>query len=82
MGYGGVTPDGEDATNELSYLILEAAIDCQTPHHTITVRVHEKTPETLMLKALEVVKTGIGMPAFVGDKSYIQYLINQGVSLP
>jgi len=78
---GGVTPDGEDATNELSYLILEAARDCQTPHHTITIRVHEKTPEKLMLKALEVVKTGIGMPAFIGDKSYIQYLVNHGVSL-
>jgi len=78
---GGVTPDGEDATNALSYLILEAAKDCQTPHHTITVRVHEKTPEELMLKALEVVKTGIGMPAFVGDKSYIEYLVNQGVPL-
>lgn len=78
---GGVTPDGEDATNELSYLILEAAKDCQTPHHTITVRVHERTPEALMLKALEVVKTGIGMPAFVGDKSYIEYLVNQGVPL-
>ncbi len=78
---GGVTPDGEDATNELSYLILEAAKDCQTPHHTITVRVHDKTPESLMLKALEVVKTGIGMPAFVGDKSYIEYLLSQGVPL-
>lgn len=78
---GGLTPDGEDATNELSYLILEAAKDCQIPHHTITVRVHEGTPEALMLKALEVVKTGIGMPAFVGDKSYIEYLVNQGVPL-
>ncbi|HUV73779.1 MAG TPA: pyruvate formate lyase family protein [Anaerolineae bacterium] len=78
---GGLTPDGEDATNELSYLILEAARDCQTPHHTITVRVHEETPEDLMLRALEVVKTGIGMPAFIGDKSYIEYLVSQGVPL-
>lgn len=78
---GGVTPDGEDATNELSYLILEAAKDCQTPHYTITLRVHDKTPKDLMLKALEVVKTGIGMPAFVGDKSYIEYLVNQGLPL-
>ena len=78
---GGVTPDGEDATNELSYLILEATKDCQTPHHTITVRVHEGTPEPLMLKALEVVRTGIGMPAFIGDKSYIDYLLSQGVPL-
>jgi pyruvate-formate lyase len=79
---GGMTPDGKDATNELSYLILEAATDCQTPHHTITVRVHDGTPEALMLKALEVVKTGIGMPAFVGDNSYIEYLVREGVSLP
>ncbi len=78
---GGLTPDGQDATNELSYLILEAALDCQTPHYTITVRVHEGTPEALMLKALEVVKTGIGMPAFVGDKSYIEYLVSHGVPL-
>jgi pyruvate formate-lyase/glycerol dehydratase family glycyl radical enzyme len=78
---GGITRDGEDATNDLSYLILEAAKDCQTPHHTITVRVHEKTPDSLLLKALEVVKTGIGMPAFVGDKSYIAYLLSHGVPL-
>jgi pyruvate formate-lyase/glycerol dehydratase family glycyl radical enzyme len=78
---GGVTEDGKDASNELSYLILEAAKDLQTPHHTITLRVHEGTPDTLMLKALEVVRTGTGMPAFVGDKSYIEYLVGQGVSL-
>ncbi|MBN2401766.1 MAG: formate C-acetyltransferase [Spirochaetes bacterium] len=78
---GGITPDGKDATNELSYLILDAAKDCQTPHHTITVRVSESTPESLMLKALDVVKTGMGMPAFIGDKSYIEYLTGQGVPL-
>lgn len=78
---GGVTPEGDDATNDLSYLVLEAARQCRTPHHTITIRVHEKTPERLMLKALEVVKLGMGMPAFVGDNSYIGYLTDQGVPL-
>lgn len=78
---GGVTPEGEDATNALSYLILEAARECRTPHHTITVRVHEKTPEALMQKALEVVKLGLGLPAFIGDKSYIDYLTGHGVAL-
>jgi pyruvate formate-lyase/glycerol dehydratase family glycyl radical enzyme len=78
---GGVTPEGEDATNELTYLILQAALQCPTPHHTITLRVHEGTPEALMLKALEVIKTGIGMPAFVGDKSYVEFLLSHGVPL-
>ncbi|MFC1532160.1 glycyl radical protein [Thermodesulfobacteriota bacterium] len=81
MIIGGQTPDGEDASNELSYLILEAAKDCPTPHHTITLRVHDGTPEALMMKALDVVKSGIGMPAFVGDKSYIEFLLSNGVPL-
>jgi formate C-acetyltransferase len=34
-----------------------------------------------MLKAIEVVRTGIGMPAFVGDKSYIEYLLGEGLPL-
>src|SRR5512142_48571 len=78
---GGVTPDGQDASNELSYLILEAANQCRTPHHTITLRVHEETPDDLMLKALQLVRTGMGMPAFVSDQSYIGYLTSQGVPL-
>ena len=81
MTIGGITPEGEDATNELSYLILDALKLCPVPHHTVTVRVHEGTPEDLMLKALEVVRTGIGMPAFVGDKSYVGYLVGEGVPL-
>lgn len=81
MTIGGVTPDGRDGTNELSYLILEAVDQCRTPHHTVTIRVHEGSPEELMIKGLEVVKTGIGMPAFVGDRSYIGFLRREGVSL-
>lgn len=78
---GGVTRDGKDATNDLSYLILDAAKLCPTPHHTITLRVHDGTPQDLMIKALEVVKLGIGLPAFVNDQSYIDYFTGEGASV-
>ena len=74
---GGVKADGSDATNELSYLLLEAAQDTHLPHHTVTVRVHKNTPMKLMVKALECVRSGIGMPAFVGDESYINFFAKQ-----
>ena len=74
---GGVKADGSDATNELSYLLLEAAQDTHLPHHTVTVRVHKNTPMKLMIKALECVRSGIGMPAFVGDESYINFFAKQ-----
>jgi pyruvate formate-lyase/glycerol dehydratase family glycyl radical enzyme len=82
MTIAGIIPQtGEDATNELSYLVLDAIKLCPVPHHTVTVRVNESTPQELLIKALEVVKTGIGMPAFVGDRSYIEYLLSEGLSL-
>lgn len=78
---GGVKEDGSDATNELTYLLLESAKETLLPHFTVTLRVHEKTPPELMKKALEVVRTGIGMPAFVGDQSYINFFTNNGMTL-
>jgi pyruvate formate-lyase/glycerol dehydratase family glycyl radical enzyme len=81
MTIGGVKPDGDDATNEMSYLIIEAARRCPVPHHTITLRVHDGTPDALLLKALEVVEMGTGFPAFVGDRSYIDYFTGEGVPL-
>jgi formate C-acetyltransferase len=81
MTIGGVTSDGKDASNELTYLVLEAANRLRTPHHTITLRVHEETPEDLMVKALEIVKTGIGMPALALDKSFIDYMTSGGIPI-
>ncbi len=81
MTIGGVTSDGKDASNELTYLVLEAANRLRTPHHTITLRVHEGTPEDLLVNALEVVKTGIGMPALALDKSFIDYMTSGGIPI-
>ncbi len=81
MTIGGVSADGKDASNELTYLVLEAANRLRTPHHTITLRVHKGTPENLMVKALEVVKTGIGMPAMALDQSFIDYMTSGGIPL-
>jgi formate C-acetyltransferase len=78
---GGVDAEGNDATNPLTYLLLEAAKETKLPHHTLTLRVHPGTPEKLMMKALEVVRTGIGMPAFVGDESYIRFFVENGMPL-
>ena len=78
---GGVKEDGTDATNELSYLLLDAALETKLPHHTVTIRVHENTPMKLMKKGIEVIKAGLGLPAFIGDKSYIEFFTSNGISL-
>lgn len=78
---GGQTPDGEDATNELSYLWFEAAMRTRTPHPTLSVRVHEKMNDDFAMKAAELCALGLGYPAWFGDRSYIPFLVNQGIPL-
>ena len=77
----GVKPDGSDATNRLSYLLLEALERCPTPHHTLTMRVADSTPDEIMLKGIDCQRKGLSMPAFVGDKSYISFFVNGGLAV-
>ena len=77
---GGTDPvTRADATNELTYLLIDAAMETRTPHHTLTLRVHAGTPDALMKKAVEAVRTGLGMPAFVSEDSYIATFTSRGV---
>jgi Pyruvate-formate lyase len=78
---GGQTTTGVDATNKLTYLILDAAELCPTPHHTITMRVHEGTPPELLERAVRLWKTGLGQPALINDQSVIDYLLSNGVPI-
>jgi pyruvate formate-lyase/glycerol dehydratase family glycyl radical enzyme len=78
---GGQTPDGRDATNELTHLFLEAARRTRTPHPTLSIRCHDHMPKDLMIRGLELVRGGLGFPAFFNDKSNIQWLLSIGVPL-
>ena len=78
---GGIDKDGKEVSNEFSFIWLDAAEEVRTPHPTITLRVSEQTPPALMKRAVEVVRSGIGMPAFVSDKSIINYLLSRNVPL-
>jgi formate C-acetyltransferase len=78
---GGVTRDGQDATNELSYMFLDAEKRIGLAHPNITVRLHKDTPEEFLIKTLEVVRLGRGKPQFANDESSIPSMLNRGVSL-
>ena len=78
---GGQTSGGKDATNELSYLFLEAASKTRSPHPTLSIRYHDKGSTDFYLKGLELVKLGLGYPAFFSDSGSIAWLLEQGVPL-
>jgi pyruvate-formate lyase len=78
---GGQTSDGKDATNELSFLWLEAAERTRTPHPTLSIRWHENLSPEFALKAAQVCSLGMGYPAWFGDRASISYLMAKGATL-
>jgi pyruvate formate-lyase/glycerol dehydratase family glycyl radical enzyme len=77
---GGTTTDGLDATNELSYLILEVAQQIKMPQPGIYVRWHNGIDYNFMVKAIETNRdTRGGIPAFLNDRIAIRNFIASGV---
>ncbi len=76
---GGQKPHGGDATNELSYMILDCAQHLQLYQPSFAARIHNKSPQTYLNKIGEVVKTGIGFPANHFDDTTIKMLLSYGV---
>ena len=78
---GGVTAQGRDATNELSFVWLDAAERAMVAHPTLSIRWHEQMDLDFILRAIEVDKLGLGFPAWFGDTPAIEYLLSQGATL-
>jgi len=78
---GGITPDGRDAVNELSYMILDAEGDVGLGSEDIMVRLNKLNPESYYRKALETAKKLGGKLKFVSDETSIQSMLSLGVPL-
>jgi pyruvate formate-lyase/glycerol dehydratase family glycyl radical enzyme len=69
---GGQTVDGYDATNDLSYLLLDVSSNMQLHEPCVSARIHKRTPDKFMMKCLEAIKAhGGGHPALFNDEVII-----------
>ena len=78
---GGVTRDGKDATNDLTYLMLDATDDLKVPLPTVTVKCHSAMPEALLDRACQMAANGRGNPTLINDEVVIKSKMATGVSL-
>jgi len=78
---GGVGKDGSDATNELSYAILEAVHCANIPGPNLSARMHKSTTKAFYIACLDVLGTGLGYPAFMNDEININALVKAGYPL-
>jgi len=63
INVGGVRPDGTDAANDLSYLLLEVVEEMQLIQPSVCVQVSAVTDDRLVARACEVIRTGLGQPS-------------------
>lgn len=78
---GGQNADGIDVTNDLSFLCIEASMHVHLPQPSLSVRVWNGSPQEFLLKAAELTRTGIGLPAYYNDEVIIPALVGRGLTL-
>ncbi len=78
---GGQDKDGVDVTNDLSFMCIEASRQVFLPQPSLSIRVWNKSPQELLLKAAELTRTGIGLPAYYNDEVIIPALMSRGLTL-
>lgn len=78
---GGQDEEGMDATNDLSFMCIEAAMHVPLPQPSFSVRVWNKTPHSFLIKAAKLTRMGTGLPAYYNDEVIIPAMMSRGVTL-
>ena len=78
---GGIDEDGNDITNNMTYICLEAGKGLRQLQPTIALRVHKNTPKELLSAATDVIRTGVGYPSLFNDEVMVPLINKWGTSL-
>lgn len=80
VAVGGQDENGNDASNALSHLLIQAQEDIGLPQPNLSVRLFEHTDQALLTHAVKCVSKGSGMPQFFNDKTIVSPLMDLGIS--
>ncbi|WP_297433011.1 trans-4-hydroxy-L-proline dehydratase [uncultured Cetobacterium sp.] len=78
---GGITPDGQDGVNDVSYLILRCMDEMKLLQPSSNVQISRKTPIKFLKEACAISRKGWGQPAFYNTEAIVQELLNAGKTL-
>ncbi len=81
INLGGVKENGDDAVNELTFILLDVIEEMRLLQPSSMIQVSKKNPDRFIKRALKIIKTGYGQPSVFNTDSIIQELIRQGKSI-
>ncbi|TFG99563.1 glycyl radical protein [Candidatus Thorarchaeota archaeon] len=78
---GGQDSEGNDVTNEITRLVLEATANIRVTQPTVSFRWHKKTPQDVKLQVVELVSHGLGMPGIFNDEAIIPMMLDKNTTI-
>jgi formate C-acetyltransferase len=81
INLGGVKPDGSDAVNELTYVILDVIEEMRLLQPSSMVQLSRKNPDLFIDRAVKITKSGFGQPSIFNTDAIIQELLGQGKTI-
>ncbi len=81
IAIGGVSADGSNAENELSFLILDAVGLVKSPSTNLSARLHDGSTDAFLRACVKLISTGIGFPAVFNDHVNIPMLVSTGIPI-
>jgi trans-4-hydroxy-L-proline dehydratase len=81
INIGGLRPDGSDAVNEVSYLLLDVIEDMRLLQPSSSVQVSKKNPDRFVRRAARIIRTGFGQPSIFNSDLIVQELVRMGKSV-
>ncbi len=81
INLGGVKPDGTDAVNDLTYILLDVVKDMRIVQPSSMIQISRRNPDRFIHKALDIIKTGFGQPSCFNTEAIIQEMLRQGKNI-
>jgi pyruvate formate-lyase/glycerol dehydratase family glycyl radical enzyme len=78
---GGVDRSGEDGTNEVSYLFLQALSNCRMIRPNPAVRLHKGTPDDFLELVVRIMGSGANTVQIFNDETVIQGFTDNHIPL-
>ncbi|MGD8625709.1 MAG: glycyl radical protein [Anaerolineae bacterium] len=81
INLGGVKPDGSDAVNEVTYLLLDVIEEMRLLQPSTSIQVSKKNPDRFIKRAARIIRTGFGQPSVFNADLVVQEMLRAGKSV-
>jgi trans-4-hydroxy-L-proline dehydratase len=81
INLGGVKPDGTDAVNDMSYILLDVVREMRILQPGSMVQISKESPDSFIHSAIDIIRTGFGQPSCFNTDAMVEEMLRQGKSI-